>query len=275
MLINRGDTLLDVSMGCDGDWFLRTNQTICGCRLTSIPHIILSLTQNNYHLGWKARSANFLSQTVQAFEHAQKYNIDLPNDQIMSVTFVPSSNGCICIGQASDGTTTCLWRGAGVPPSLAGFLGDVPRTNPVQSVSVGADSAWVVVLQNGAVYFEGISENLRQKLQLASGVLVRVFFFFAFCPKGGPSLIASYPQSVTLSLSNPEEYLINYANGDSDCRLESRWLAAVSAETQRCVYQRRSVYSAASNMGDAALLAQTRINESVAAGSAAVLDAIW
>ena len=176
--------MLDVSMGCDGDWFLRTNQTICGCRLTSIPHIILSLTQNNYHLGWKARSADFLSQTVQAFEHAQKYNIDLPNDQIMSVTFVPSSNGCICIGQASDGTTTCLWRGAGVPPSLAGFLGDVPRTNPVQSVSVGADSAWVVVLQNGAVYFEGISENLRQKLQLASGVLVRVFFF-RILPKGG------------------------------------------------------------------------------------------
>jgi len=230
VLINRGDTLLNASMGCDGDWFLRTNQSIC----------------------WKASSADFVSQTVQAYEHAEKHNIDLPYGQIISVTFVPNSNGCICIGQASDGTTTCLWRGDGVPPSLAEFLGDVPRTNPVQSVSVGSDYGWVVVLQNGAVYSNGISDNLKQKLQSASGVL-----------------------SVLLSLSNPEEYLINYANGGNDCRLESRWLAAVSAETQRCVLQRQSLYSAASNLGNAALSAQIMINRSQAAGAAAVLDAIW
>jgi hypothetical protein len=111
---------------------------------------------------------------VKAYEHAERYNIDLPYGQIASIAFVPDSNGCICIGEASDGTTICLWQGNGVPPSLAAFLGDVPPTNPVQCVSVGADSGWVVVLRNGAVYSDGISEYLKQKLRSADGVLVCV-----------------------------------------------------------------------------------------------------
>ena len=132
---------------------------------------------NNYHLGWKVRSVNFVSQTVQAYEHTKKHNIDLPYGQIISMTFVPDSNGCICIGQAGDGTMTCLWRGDSVPPSLARFLGDVPQTNPVQCVLVGSDSGWDVILQNRDIYSNGISDNLKQKLQSATGVLVCFTFF--------------------------------------------------------------------------------------------------
>jgi len=31
---NRGHNLLNVSIGCDGDWFTRTDQSLCKCRLT-------------------------------------------------------------------------------------------------------------------------------------------------------------------------------------------------------------------------------------------------
>ena len=46
-LINHSETLPNISMGCDGDWFLHTSQTICGCRLTfhDLIHILFFLTQ--------------------------------------------------------------------------------------------------------------------------------------------------------------------------------------------------------------------------------------
>ena len=62
----------------------------------------------NYHSGWKAMTADFVRRIVQAYEHAENHNIDLPYDQIISIVFVPDLNGYICIEKASDGTTTCL-----------------------------------------------------------------------------------------------------------------------------------------------------------------------
>ena len=53
-------------------------------------------------------TADFVRRIVQAYEHAENHNIDLPYDQIISIVFVPDLNGYICIEKASDGTTTCL-----------------------------------------------------------------------------------------------------------------------------------------------------------------------
>jgi hypothetical protein len=48
-LINHGNTLLNISTGCDGNWFFRTNHFICGCRLTfqDLFGTLLSLTQTS------------------------------------------------------------------------------------------------------------------------------------------------------------------------------------------------------------------------------------
>jgi hypothetical protein len=164
---------------------VQVNQFVCGLTFHDFFRVLLQTIINS---GWKARTADFVSQIIQAHEHAERYNIDLPYGRITSIAFVPDSNGCICIGEASDGTAICLWRGDGVPPSLAAFLGDVPPTNAVQSVSVGSGNGWVVVLQNGAIYSNGISEDLKQKLRSADSILVRVL---PQIYQSGPFLIAT------------------------------------------------------------------------------------
>jgi len=190
-LMNRGEALLNAAISCDGDWFLRTDLSVY----------------------WKATTTDFVSQTVQAVEYAKADGIDLSYATITSITFVPNSNGYICIGQPTNGTATCLWGGDGVPPSLAAYLADVPPTTAVQCVSVGYGGSWAVILGTGAVYSKGIPDNLKRQLRST--------------PQGAV-------QFITLSLSDPEHYVVNFADGNTCSVLESRCFSAISEEAPTC-----------------------------------------
>jgi hypothetical protein len=111
-----------------------------------------------------------------AVESAKTIGVDLHYTNIRSITFVPDSNGCICIGQASDGTAACVWLSDGIPSSLAALLPKVPRSTAVQCVSVGFGGSWVVILENGAINSNGLSENLKQQLPANSQGIIQVCF---------------------------------------------------------------------------------------------------
>jgi len=229
--INGGHTLQGVSIGCDGDWFIRTDKCV----------------------SWKASGDDVVSHTVRAVEYAKTIGVDFSYNDIKSITFVPGSNGCICVGRASDGTAACLLVGDGIPPSLAALLADVPPTTAVQSVSVGFGGSWVVILENRSIYFDGISMNLKQKLQSL------------------PSAI----QSISLSLSHPEHYLIDFADGDTSCLLEGHWLPAVSEETRTCALRRVQLASAQAANMRARRDAQIMVNTSAVSALATMADAVW
>jgi len=173
-LINRGETFHNVSISCDGDWFIRTNQSVCKCAFDI--HRGESDSDPN-GLDYKMTTADFVSQTVQAAEDAKADGIDLPYSNITSITFVPNSKGYICIGKTTVGTPICLWGGDGIPPSLAAYLADVPPNIAVQYVSVGFGGSWVVILQTGAVYSKGIPESLKRHLRSTLQGTIRVCVF--------------------------------------------------------------------------------------------------
>jgi len=224
-LINRGDTLESISMGCNGDWFIHTNGATA----------------------WKARTPTFVSQVERAVEYAKAGGLDLPYANIIAMTFVPDSDGFICIVRTNNGGTLCICSDEGIPSMLLSLLTAFSSAT-VQSVSVGHGGSWVVVLQNGAVYFDGISDELKNQLK---------------SPGRGI-------ESVTLSLASPEYYLINYEDGDSDGVLQNAWLNAVAEQTQRCILQTRQ---AMNRLGESMLAAQLMVSQSLAAGQAAMASA--
>jgi hypothetical protein len=69
-----------------------------------------------------------------------------------------------------------MWLGDGVPPSLAVLLAEVPRTLAVQCVSVGFGGSWVVILENGAIYFHAISDSSKQQLPANAEGIIQVCF---------------------------------------------------------------------------------------------------
>jgi hypothetical protein len=93
---------------------------------------------------------------------AQQSGLDLAGYTIQCFTFVPDQTGYIAVLNKVDGSLTqCVWLN--VPPNLDKFL-DRESCKGIRHVAVGANNSYVVVLNTGTVWWQGIPASLRQLL---------------------------------------------------------------------------------------------------------------
>jgi hypothetical protein len=129
------------------------------------------------------------------------------------------------------------------------LLAEVPQTVAVQCVSAGFGGSWVVILENGAIYSHSLPESLKQQLPANAKGIIQVCSQ-SMCQWLVPN---NGHQPISLSLSDLDQYLIAFADGDSYYILDSCWLSAVAAVSHKCVLQCtqqlvNSAYSHAANM---------------------------
>ena len=84
---------------------------------------------------------------------------------IQSFTFVPDSTGYVAVLYNEDGSFThCAWHN--IPPRLAALLSR-EASRGVRRVAVGVNGSYVVVLNNGRIWYYKVSESLGQLLDNA------------------------------------------------------------------------------------------------------------
>ncbi len=84
---------------------------------------------------------------------------------IQHFTFEPDCTGYVAILHNDDGSFThCSWHNA--PPKLAALL-SLEASKGVRRVAVGVDGSYVVVLNNGCIWWSGVPESLGQLLNNA------------------------------------------------------------------------------------------------------------
>ena len=84
---------------------------------------------------------------------------------IQSFTFVPDSTGYVAVPCKEDGSFTHLaWHN--IPPRLAALL-SCEASRGVRRVAVGVNGSYVVVLNNGHIWWYKVPESLGQLLDIA------------------------------------------------------------------------------------------------------------
>ncbi|KAI0252133.1 hypothetical protein BJV78DRAFT_1205003 [Lactifluus subvellereus] len=138
----KGEEVEEVSIGLDGDWFLRTDRR----------HACKTLHD-------QVRSISNVELFVQL---AQKGGMDLANYAIQFFSFVPDTTGYVTVFHKVDGSLTqCAWHN--VPPKLDGLL-EREASKGVRQVAVGMNGSYVVILNTGVVWWNGVPEPLSQLL---------------------------------------------------------------------------------------------------------------
>ena len=93
---------------------------------------------------------------------AQKGGMDLAHYAIQSFSFVPDTMGYITVFHKVDGSLTqCAWHN--VPQELDRLL-EREAPKGVRRVAVGMNGSYVVVLNTGVVWWNGVPEPLRRLL---------------------------------------------------------------------------------------------------------------
>lgn len=84
---------------------------------------------------------------------------------IQSFTFVPDSTGYVAVLYNRDGSFNhCAWRN--IPPKLAALLSrEAPRG--IRRVAVGVNGSYVVVQNDGCIWWSDVPESLGQVLDNA------------------------------------------------------------------------------------------------------------
>jgi hypothetical protein len=167
----KGEEVEEVSIGLDGDWFLRTNSrhgTFPPCPSPALhqSHVSLAKTRNYDAAVCKTEHgrADMISNVEQFVQLVQQAGLSLEDYAIQFFTFVPDPTGYITVLHKTDGSLTrCAWHN--VPHELDMVL---EREGPkgVRHVTVGVNGAYAVISNSGAVSWGGgVPGRLHQLLE--------------------------------------------------------------------------------------------------------------
>ncbi|KAI9454361.1 hypothetical protein F5148DRAFT_1151740 [Russula earlei] len=185
-----GEHVEDVSVGLDGDWFLRTD----------------------------ARHACTMDSNVELFvQLVQEAGLTLADYAIQFFTFVPDPTGYVTVLHKTDGSLTrCAWHN--VPPELDSLL-EQEADNGVRHVAVGMDGSYVVILNTGAIWWNGVHQSLHNLLDEAE--------------RTGLAIV-----TVSLSLISTSYYFIEFADGTTNFLLPPRWHDMINRYTAKVLRSR-------------------------------------
>ncbi|KAI9444225.1 hypothetical protein H4582DRAFT_1920219 [Lactarius indigo] len=139
---NKGEEVEEVSVGLDGDWFLRTNARHA-CK-----------TQHD--------TAGMVSNVELFAQLAAQGGLNLEHYAIQCFTFVPDPSGYVTVLHKGDRSLTrCAWHN--VPAGLDQLL-DREAGKGVRHVTVGMGGSYVVILNSGIVWWEAVPLPLNQLL---------------------------------------------------------------------------------------------------------------
>ncbi|KAI0305246.1 hypothetical protein B0F90DRAFT_1815493 [Multifurca ochricompacta] len=138
----KGEEVEEVSIGLDGDWFLRTNAR----HACKTEHYRTDMVSN-----------------VELFAQlAVKAGLDLAHYAIQFFAFVPDPSGYVTVLHKADGSLTrCVWHNA---PSELDRLLEREAPKGVRHVTVGVNGSHVVILNSGLVWWSGVPESLDRLL---------------------------------------------------------------------------------------------------------------
>ncbi|KAI0287122.1 hypothetical protein BC826DRAFT_73774 [Russula brevipes] len=180
----KGEQVLELSTGCDGDWFLRTN----------LRH------------AWKSDfdKKSCISNVQMFSQHALKCGHDLTQYTMQFFTFVPNPTGYVTVLHKTDGSfSVCAWED--VPAELDAVLArQASEGNSVHHVTVGMKGSYVVVMNNGIIWRSGVPEPLNR---LLADAMVK-----------GRGVA-----SVSLSLISDSWYFVEFADGSTNFVLPLGW----------------------------------------------------
>ncbi|KAH9174736.1 hypothetical protein EDB89DRAFT_465841 [Lactarius sanguifluus] len=139
---NKGEAVEEVSVGLDGDWFLRTNARHA-CK-----------TQHN---------ATGMVSNVELFAQlAAQGGLNLEHYAIQCFTFVPDPSGYVTVMHKGDRSLTrCAWHN--VPAGLDQLL-EREAGKGVRHVTAGMGGSYVVILNSGIVWWEAVPLPLNRLL---------------------------------------------------------------------------------------------------------------
>jgi hypothetical protein len=97
--------------------------------------------------------------------YARKGGLDLEDYAIQFFNFVPDPTGYVTLLLKMDGSLTrCIWHN--IPRKLDELL-EREAPKGVRHVAVGVNGSYVVILNNGVVWWYGVPESLSQLLDAA------------------------------------------------------------------------------------------------------------
>ncbi|KAH9958032.1 hypothetical protein BC827DRAFT_622636 [Russula dissimulans] len=141
----KGEEVQEISVGLDGDWFLRTDAR----------HACKTVHDNKDMISNVELFAQLIAQA----------GLSLAQYAIQFFTFVPDPSGYVTVLHKTDGTLTrCIWHN--VPKALDALL---EREGPkgVHHVAVGVNGSYVVILNSGVIWWSGVHESLNRLLEEA------------------------------------------------------------------------------------------------------------
>jgi len=192
---HNGEEVKELSIGFDGDWFLRTNSRHA-CKTEHM-------------------QAGSMSNVDQFAQLVQRAGHSLADYEIQFFTFVPDPAGYVTVLHKTDGSLTrCAWHN--VPRKLDEVL-EQEGPKGVRHVTVGVNGAYVVILNSGAVLWgAGVPERLDQLL-------------------GDAERRRRSVATVSLSLVSSSWYFVQFADRVTEFDLPPDWHQTVnhySAQTQ-------------------------------------------
>ncbi|KAI0287123.1 hypothetical protein BC826DRAFT_1108695 [Russula brevipes] len=137
-------------------------------------------------------------------QHALKGGHDLTQYTMQFFTFVPDPMGYVTVLHKTDGSfSVCAWEN--VPAELDAVLErEASEGNSVHQVTVGMKGSYVVVMNNGIIWWSGVPEPLSR---LLADAMVE-----------GRGVA-----SVTLSLVSDSWYFVKFADGSTNFVLPPGW----------------------------------------------------
>lgn len=240
----KGEEVHVVSMGLDGDWFLRTDTRHGECTAHKIAS--LDTTVLIFCLAAKTiQSSPDLITNVEIFLNlAEQCGLDLRQYMIDFFTFVPDPTGYVALLMKDDGSTSrCAWRN--VPAELDRTLERVASLG-VQHVTVGSNGGFVIMMNDGTMWWHNIPASLETLLDDAEkrGRRVAVspdLLIFLSRYYRSSNEIPIY-QTVHLSLLAESWYYLAFADGTVEFSLPAAWHNAIQKHTAHLRHSMATAY---------------------------------
>lgn len=187
----KGEKVEEVSIGLNGDWFLRSNARHGMLSSHARPHIpIDSTTAWLYFVFLKNDESttackrehtrkDMISNVEKFTRHMQQAGLSLADYAMQFFTFVPDPTGYVTVLHKTDRSLTrCAWHN--VPEELDNLLERV-ATKGVRHVTVGGNDSFVVLMNTGELWWSHVPQSLHQLLDDAKksgrAVVVSVITF--------------------------------------------------------------------------------------------------
>jgi hypothetical protein len=161
----KGEEVKGVSIGRNGDWFLRTNTRYGTFPRSHQSHLSSAETRNDDAAACKTEHSrgDWTSNGERFAQLIQKSGLSLADYVIQFFTFVPDPTGYVAVLQKTDGSLTrCSWHN--VPQKLNKLL-EREAPKGVRLVTVGVNGSYVVILKSGIVRWSGIPVRLQPLLE--------------------------------------------------------------------------------------------------------------